>query len=82
MKNNFLKFINPVLAILFVLTIIAVGLYKYGPAAIRGSEAIGELHEFAGILFFLVALLHIYFNWGWIKTNIFGIKKHKKGKPE
>lgn len=78
MKTNFLKFINPVLAILFILTILAVGLYKFGPSAIQGSEALGELHEFCGILFFLVALLHLYFNWGWVKANIFGIKKRTK----
>jgi len=78
MKNNFLKFINPILALLFLLTMIAMALYRFGPESLQGSESMGQLHAWAGTLFFLVALLHIYFNWGWIKLNIFGIKK--KGK--
>ncbi len=79
MKNNYLKFLNPILALLFILTLVAVGLYKFGPASLRGSEAMEEFHQFCGIIFFLVALLHVYFNWTWVKTNILGIKKHKKG---
>lgn len=78
MKNNALKFINPILALLFVLTIIFVVLYKFGPMAWRGSESLGELHEFCGALFFFVALIHIYFNWAWIRVNILGKKPHPK----
>jgi len=78
MKNTALKFINPILAVLFLAVIITVGLYKFGPSAIKGSETLAELHEFAGILFFCVALIHLYFNWAWIKLNILGIKKKKK----
>lgn len=81
MKNSALKFINPILATLFLTTIVFVMLYKFGPAAWRGTEALGELHEFSGALFAFVALIHIYFNWGWIRINIFGIKaKHKAAK--
>ncbi|MDY0152361.1 MAG: DUF4405 domain-containing protein [Candidatus Cloacimonas sp.] len=81
MKNSALKFINPILAALFVLTAIFVSLYKFGPTAWRGTETLGELHEFAGALFIFVALIHIYFNWGWIRLNIFGINaKHKAAK--
>ena len=78
MKNTALKFINPVLALLFTLTLLFVSLYKFGPSALRGSEAMGELHEFFGASFFFVALIHVYYNWGWIKFNIFGIKPKTK----
>jgi cytochrome b subunit of formate dehydrogenase len=76
MKNTALKFINPILATLFLLTILFVALYKFGPTAWRGSETLGGLHEFSGALFFFVALIHIYYNWSWIRVNILG----KKGK--
>ncbi len=78
MKNTALKFINPILATLFLLTIIVAGLYKFGPAAWRGTETLAVMHQLSGILFFFVALIHIYLNWAWIKTNIFGIKKKKR----
>jgi cytochrome b subunit of formate dehydrogenase len=78
MKNSALKFINPILALMFVLTVTFVALYKFGPASLRGSESMGELHEFAGAMFFFVAVIHIYFNWGWIRTNILGKKAHHK----
>ncbi|PKN72248.1 MAG: hypothetical protein CVU50_08160 [Candidatus Cloacimonetes bacterium HGW-Cloacimonetes-3] len=78
MKNTILKFINPILAIMFVLTFVFVALYKFGPLAWRGSESLGELHEFSGALFVFVALIHVYYNWSWIRLNIFGKKaKHK-----
>lgn len=77
MKNNALKFINPVLALLLLLTVIGVTIYKFGPENLRGSEAMAQLHSVCGILFFLTGLIHLYFNWTWVRSNIFGIKKHK-----
>ncbi len=77
MKNTALKFINPVLALFFLLTMISMVLYKFGPSSWRGSETLGEVHEFAGIIFFIVALIHLYYNWSWVRTNILGKKaKH------
>lgn len=29
-----------------------------------------ELHEYNGFLFVLLVVVHIYFNWGWIKNNV------------
>ncbi|MDD2229961.1 MAG: hypothetical protein PHY48_11170 [Candidatus Cloacimonetes bacterium] len=81
MKNTALKFINPILAFLLLLTVTFVTLYKFGPAVIRYSESLGELHEFAGTLFVFVGLIHIYYNWSWVRTNILGKKgKHKSPK--
>lgn len=80
MKQNALKFINPILALLFIATFVSVMLYNYGPEAWRGSESLGQMHRFSGILFFFIALIHLYFNWGWVKVNIFGIKPRKSSK--
>ncbi len=78
MKNKALKFINPILALLLLLTFTFVALYKFGPLAWRGSESLGGLHEFSGAMFLFVALIHIYLNWSWIRSNILGKKpKHK-----
>ncbi|MDD4310740.1 MAG: hypothetical protein PHO32_10190 [Candidatus Cloacimonetes bacterium] len=78
MKNTALKFINPILAILVLLTFIFVVLYKFGPLAWRGSETLAQLHAFSGSIFFFVALIHLYYNWGWVKVNIFGKKGVKR----
>jgi len=78
MKNKALKFINPILFILFLVALIAMVLYKFGPEGVRNSEGVGELHEWAGILFFFVGVLHLIYNWGWVRMNIFGKKKAHK----
>lgn len=80
MKNNALKFINPILATLLLLALICISLYEIGPQGIRGTEVIKELHAACGILFFLVGLIHLYLNWAWVRINIFGIKKHNHPK--
>lgn len=78
MKNRILKFINPVLFTLFALTLISMVLYKFGPASMRYGEGIGKLHEWSGMLFFFVGILHLFYNWSWVRPNIFGIKKTHK----
>lgn len=78
MKNTALKFINPILALFVLLTFISMVLYKFGPAAWRGSETLAQLHTFGGALFFFTACLHVFYNWSWIKANLLGKKgKHK-----
>lgn len=74
MKTKALKFINPILFVLFLVALVAMLVYKAGP----GHETLAEIHEFAGILFFIVGLLHLYYNWGWVRSNILKRNKHKK----
>ncbi len=71
MKNKALKFLNPILLLMFLVTMVAMVLYKIGP----GSETLGDIHQFAGILFAIVGLLHLYYNWGWVRSNILNKKK-------
>lgn len=78
MKNTALKFINPILFILLLTTFIAMMLYKFGPESMRGSEDLGVIHTWAGMLFFIVGIIHLIYNWSWVRANILGKrKKHK-----
>ncbi|MDP2173402.1 MAG: hypothetical protein Q8M98_03865 [Candidatus Cloacimonadaceae bacterium] len=78
MKNSALKIINPVLFGLFITTLVAMLLYRFGPNAMRGSETLASIHANAGLLFVTGGIIHLLFNWGWVRMNIFGIKKRKK----
>ena len=78
MKNTALKFINPILFILLLATFISMMLYKFGPESMRGSEDLGVIHTWAGTLFFIVGIIHLIYNWAWVRMNILGKrKKHK-----
>ena len=74
-----LKILNPILFIVFLTAAIAVILYKYSPIiSLQGNETVYEIHELAGKLFIILAIIHIILNWKWIKLNIFGIKPQSK----
>lgn len=77
MKNKALKFINPILFILLLTVFVSMLLYKLGPDHLKYSESMSELHTFAGVLFFIVGIIHIYLNWSWIKSNLIGKSKKK-----
>ena len=77
MNNKVLKYLNPLLLLAFLSTVVSMFLYKL-PGAMNGSEFLGEMHETSGIIFVGLAVLHIYFNWGWIKIQMLGIKPNKK----
>jgi len=75
---RYLKILNPILALFFFVTIKTVLLYKFSPIeTLQGSEMLYKIHEIAGIIFFLLAILHLFLNWNWVKTQIFGIKPQK-----
>ncbi|PKN79274.1 MAG: hypothetical protein CVU48_05675, partial [Candidatus Cloacimonetes bacterium HGW-Cloacimonetes-1] len=64
MNNKVLKYLNPLLLIAFLSTVIAMVMYKL-PGALNGSELAGEIHETSGTVFIVIAILHVFFNWGW-----------------
>ena len=78
MNNKILKILNPLLFIALLVTIVAMVLYKVPGRYQYDSDSVGKIHEIAGIVFFILALLHIYLNWQWIKSQVFGIKPKKK----
>ena len=66
-----LKWVNPILFLLFLITGVALVLYKAGPESLRWSESMHALHEGAGTLFILTALFHVFLNRGWINAQYF-----------
>ncbi|MBW6514119.1 MAG: hypothetical protein K0B87_05125 [Candidatus Syntrophosphaera sp.] len=72
MKNTALKFLNPILLLLFIIAAVAMLIYRLG----GGSELMGQIHAWAGILFFIVGILHLFYNWSWVRANI--LKKKKR----
>lgn len=72
-----LRLINPILALSFLLAIVGMVLYKYGPEALQGSELALELHEIGGLVMIIIGILHLILNWGWVKNSYFK-KKIKK----
>lgn len=73
MKIKLLKIINPILALLFLIMLATLIMFKL---SVGGSFAY-EAHETCGLLFFILGLVHIYLNWNWIKANIFRVKPKK-----
>jgi quinol-cytochrome oxidoreductase complex cytochrome b subunit len=37
----------------------------------RVYEAVGEIHEYAGFIFIILAVIHISLNWSWIRNQLF-----------
>jgi hypothetical protein len=61
-----LKIVNPILGVL-LLNQIMTGLFHDA----LPHEAYEILHEGGGIVFAIMALLHLILNWNWIKANFF-----------
>jgi uncharacterized membrane protein YraQ (UPF0718 family) len=66
MKNSILKIINPVLGVLLINQIL-VGLLH----GVLPHEVFEVMHEGGGIVFAIMAVLHVTLNWSWIKANFF-----------
>lgn len=63
-RNTALKIVNPILGIL-ALNQILTGLFgEHLP-----PETFETLHEGGGILFAVIALIHLALNWGWVRSN-------------
>jgi len=75
MKMKLLKIVNIFLIILFVVSIVSVLLYKFIPSKIQGEPILYEIHEIAGIIFFVNAVFHLIMNWNWLKNQIFKKKR-------
>ncbi len=73
-----LKYVNLLLGLAFITAVAGIIFYRFGLEAIRGSETIYEIHEYAGTALILLALLHIFLNRKWLKSVYFGTKKQKK----
>ena len=69
-KRNLLKVVNILLAIL-ILNQASTGLLK----GLLPRDVFEFLHEGGGVTIFIVAIVHVYLNWAWVKANLFSSRK-------
>lgn len=69
-KSAILKYLNPLLGLLFLLQASSGLMLKLAP-----NKIAGEIHELLGPIFVIVVLLHFYLNYNWIKSTYFKGKK-------
>jgi hypothetical protein len=60
-KTTALKILNPILACLILFQLVSV---------LFPAEIPYDAHRYAGIGIFCCIALHLYLNWGWIRTNL------------
>lgn len=65
-KNKVLKILNPILGVLLINQVL-IGLM----ARILPYRVFEVLHKGGGIVFAIIAILHVILNWSWIKANFF-----------
>ena len=73
-KRNLLKLVNILLALL-ILNQAATGILH----DLLPHSVFEFLHEGGGPTLFIVAIVHLYLNWAWVKANILPGRK-KSGK--
>lgn len=76
-KQTILKALNLVMFIDLLVIIVALLFYKFIPSPWKGSEFLTESHEVAGGIFFFLVVLHIVYNFRWVKSTYLQ-KKDKK----
>ena len=64
--------INPLLAIVFIVQVLT-GIF-HEPI---GYETFAFIHPRAGVFLLLLAVLHLYLNWNWIKSSYLKKKTEK-----
>ncbi|HNX00457.1 MAG TPA: DUF4405 domain-containing protein [Candidatus Cloacimonadota bacterium] len=73
-KLKWLRILNILVILGFLTVAISIGLALYSPfPSLRGSGVLGEIHETAGKIFFILVIFHIILNWNWIKAQYFKV---------
>lgn len=73
-KLKLLKIINPLLLISFFLQV-STSLMMFFRIRTPYTLMVFNVHTYNGLVMISLAVLHIYLNWGWIKSNFFKTKK-------
>ena len=71
-KAKWLLWINLFLTIAFVIQTISAIFHEVIPFKI-----FVPIHTVCGTILITLAVVHIIFNWNWVKTNIFGLFWHQ-----
>ncbi|MCX5665889.1 MAG: hypothetical protein NT036_02430 [Candidatus Omnitrophica bacterium] len=72
-RAKLFKAANVLLAISFlvqVITVIGMVFFKGILRQLGISGIFFEIHEQNGFIFVALVLVHLFFNWGWVKVNI------------
>ena len=69
-KRGLLKIVNILLAIL-ILNQATTGMLR----GILPRDVFEFLHEGGGVTIFIAALVHVYLNWAWVKSNLLSGRK-------
>lgn len=69
-KNQWLKFVNPVLFFVFVVQAVT-GLVIFSQWNIPPLGVIFEIHKYNGLMMIVLAMIHLTLNWNWVKANFF-----------
>lgn len=65
-KTSILKIINPLLFIIALLQAVTGAIYFLG-----GNGLNSIIHMIGGAVMAGLAVIHIFLNWGWVKSNYF-----------
>jgi cytochrome b561 len=67
-KPALLKITNLLIALAFAILAVSSGTAKFVPDLAMPAF---KIHEYTGYLFFVLAVIHIYLNWTWIRSTFF-----------
>jgi len=67
-RQNWLKYLNPLMGIAFLGVVGALFLLKTG--LVRSAEIV-EVHEVCGIILSLGVIIHLVLNWKWVRQVYF-----------
>jgi hypothetical protein len=74
-KIELLRSVNAVLLITFIIQA-GTGVMLFFSLDVGNPEFVANIHKYIGLLFIILALLHVYLNWGWLRANF--LTKHQK----
>jgi len=71
-RNDWLKRLNPILFLVFVIQAVTGVAYF-----LVSGEVLEEIHLFGGFLMIVIAAIHVFLNWTWIRSTYFKKKDTK-----
>ena len=74
MNTKYLKILNPILLVSFLVQA-CTGMYL---SLVRLNETLGDIHEANAYLLLALFILHIVFNFNWIKSTYFSRRQPSK----
>lgn len=73
-----LRVLNVFLLLAFLTAAISLLLYRFIAWQLQGDESLYQVHAYGGMIFIILAILHLILNFNWIQANY--LKRKKGGK--